>query len=50
MAARYSAHNFASTSLLAAAVAAVVAAYAAADVAPSLVVDSPVNSHEDRYP
>ena len=49
MAVRYSAHNSASTSSLAAAVAVVVAAYVV-DVVPMLVVDLPVSSHEDRYP
>lgn len=49
MVARYSAHNSASTSSLAAAVA-VAAAACVVDVVPTLVVDSPVSSHEDRYP
>lgn len=51
MAARYFARNFASTSSLVAAVAAVVAAACVvADAALTLVADSPVNLHEDRYP
>lgn len=45
--ARCSAHNFASTSSPVAAAAAV---GAVADVAPTLVVDSPMNLREDHYP